>query len=323
MRAVILIGCLAACGGDDGGGTGGPDAGMMGSSGDAADANIGMDLSEVPAGCVAGRSMTDRADDTGMDQVRVVYVVPSDGQDRNRDSNGQICNSVRAWATWFHSRSPAYLRLDTQGGLIDIGFVRVSKTDAEMRGNDPNNTNVMTGTAFVRNRIELELEAMGQIASNKLYAVYYEGSSVYACGGGAYPPLIQDRVGAMYLGGVPPGVMPNCSDIRPWGQASLAPNYVDYGMLHEVVHSLGFVPDVAANEHLQGHVYDSASTDRARDLMYSPRNTQDMGWNIDATGGLLLDINNDDYYMTAAGLDLAKSTLLSPLPPGAIRPIGW
>jgi hypothetical protein len=326
MRASMLIVCLVACG-DDGGSSVGPDANTGDGNGsgttDAPDANMGMDMSQVPMGCVAGRATTDRADDTGMDQIRVLYVLPSDGQDRNRDTNGQICNSARAWATWFHSRSPAYLRLDTQGGLIDIGFARVTKTDAEMRGNDPNNTSVATGTAFVRNRIELELDAMGQIAPNKLYAVYYEGSSVYACGGGAYPPLIQDRAGAMYLGGIPPGVTPNCSDTRPWGQASLVPNYVDYGMLHEIVHSLGFVPDAAPNEHLQGHVYDSAATDRARDLMYSPRNTQDMGWGIDAAGGLLLDINNDDYYMPAAGLDLAKSSLLSPLPAGAMRPIGW
>ncbi len=282
-----------------------------------------MEMSGVPMGCVSGRAMTDRADDDALDQIHVLYVVPSDGQDRARDTNGQICNSVRAFATWFHGRSPAYLRFDTQGGLIDIGFVRVSKTDAQMRGNDPNNTAVATGTAFVRERIELELEAMGQIKSNKLYAVYYEGSSVYACGGGAYPPLIQDRVGAVYLGGVPPGVTPNCGDTRPWGQASLTPNYIDYAVLHELVHSLGIVPDAAPNEHLQGHVFDSASADRARDLMYSPRNSQDQGWNIDAAGGLLLDINSDDYYMTSPALDLAKSSLLSPLPSGAVRPVGW
>jgi hypothetical protein len=146
---------------------------------------------------------------------------------------------------------------------------------------------------------------------------------VYACGGGAYPPLIQARVGAMYLGGRPPGVMPSCGEILPWGQPSLVPSYIDYGMLHELVHSMGIVPASAPNEQSQGHVFDTASSEPARDLMYSPRTSQDPGWNISAAGGLLLDINNDDYYMTAPALDLARMSLLAPLPADAERPIGW
>jgi hypothetical protein len=267
------------------------------------------------------RAQTDRADDSSLDQIRVLYVLPSDVADVARDTNGQICNSVRAFATWFHAHSPAYFRFDTEGGLIDIGFVRLAKTDQQLRGSDPNNTSIATGTAFVRERIEMELQAMGMIASNKLYAVYYEGSSVYACGAGAYPPLIIGRVGAMYLKGMPPGVTTNCGDSRPWGQPSLAPNYVDYAMLHELVHSMGFVPDAAPNEQRQGHVFDTASSEPARDLMYTPRTTADPPWGIDS--GLLLDINNDDYYGTSPALDLAKMSLLAPLPAGATRPNGW
>jgi hypothetical protein len=314
-RCVVVLLALAACGDD--GSTLGPDAAPL------IDANEGVDMPGVPTACVAERGTVDRSDDTGLDQIRVLYVVPSDYPDRARDTNGQICNSARAFATWFHAHSDSFLRLDTQGGLIDIGFVRLTKTDEQMRGSDPNNASVATGTAFVRERIELELSAMGMIASNKLYAVYYEGTSVYACGGGAYPPLIKARVGAMYLGGFPPGVSPNCGETRPWGQASLVPNYIDYGILHEVVHSLGFVPEGAPNQHTFGHVYDVSSTEPSRDLMYSPRTPQDQAWNIDAVGGLLLDINSDDYYTTSPALDLAKSTVIAPLPDGAVRPIGW
>ncbi len=317
MRRAIVIIALAACG--DGGGSVGPDAGddvdarMI-------DANEGIDMPMVPDGCVPDRGMTDRADDTGLDQIHVLYVLPSDATDRNRDTNGQICNSARAWATWFNARSTTFLRLDTFGGKIDIGFVRLGKTDAQMRGSDPNNTSIATGTAFVRERIELELEAMNLVAPNKLYAVYYEGSSVYACGGGAYPPLIQDRVGAMYLQGMPPATTVPCGESRPWGQPSLVPNYIDYGMLHELVHSLGFVPQSAPHQHSQGHVFD-ATAEPQRDLMYSPRTSSDPPWGIDA--GLLLDIGSDDYYTTSPALDLAQSTLIQPLPAGAVRPIGW
>jgi len=299
-------------GGDDGGG--GSD---VGSNGDG-----GPDLSGVPPGCVAGRATTDRPDDNTYDQIHVVYVLPSDGVDHQFDTNDKICNSVRSVATWFHTAAgDQSLRFDTQGGLIDITFVRLTKTDAEMRGTDPNNTDVNTGTAFVRERIERGLEAINLIKANKLYAVYYDGSSVYACGGGAYPPLIQDRVGAMYLRGMPPGVTVACGDSRPWGRASLVPDYIDYGILHELTHSLGFVPDAAPHEHAMGHVYDGTA-DSARDLMYSPRiGGSDPPWNIDA--GLLLDINRDDYYTTSPALDLRKSTLLSPLASDAVRPIGW
>jgi hypothetical protein len=192
-----------------------------------------------------------------------------------------------------------------------------------MRGNDPNNTSIATGTAFVRERIELELEAMGMIAPNKLYAVYYEGSSVYACGGGAYPPLIVDRVGAMYLGGLPPGQSVTCGSTRPWGQASLVPNYVDYGMLHELVHSMGIVPDASPNEHYSGHVFDATAAEPNRDLMYSPRTASDPGWYVDAPGGLLLDINNDDYFMAGTMPDLSTMSLLAPLPASPRRPFGW
>lgn len=282
----------------------------------------GADLAAIPAGCVAERSGEDRPDDSGLDQIRVLYVTPSDGADAARDTSGQLCNSARAWATWFHEQSGLYLRLDTQDGLLDIGFVRLEASDEEMTGSDPGNTSVATGTAFVRNRIELALEQRGMIAGNKLYAVYYEGSSVYACGGGAYPPLIVDRVGAMYLGGQPAGQEMPCGDVRPWGQDSLVPNYIDYGMLHEVVHTAGFVPQAAPHQQSTGHVYDPAAAEPQRDLMYTPRDgSADPPWGIDS--GLLLDLNSDDYYGAGGDPDLATSTLLSPLQPDAAPPIGW
>jgi hypothetical protein len=271
-----------------------------------------------------GRVTTDRPDDNLFDQVRVMYVVPLDGLDRAFDTDGKICNSARAFATWFHAQAPdAYVRFDTFGSDLDIGFVRLPLTDAVMRGNDPDNNDYDTGTAFVRERIERELSNMGLIASNKLYAVYYDGSSVYACGGGAWPPEINGRVGAVYLQGKPPNLTVTCGDARPWGQSSLVPSYVDYSVLHETVHSLGFVSQDAPHEQGSGHVYDGTA-DSNRDLMYSPRVGQnDPPWAIDDPAGMILDINHDDYFMAAGGRDLAKSSLLAPLPAGAARPSGW
>jgi hypothetical protein len=311
---------LVACGASDD--AVGPDAAVLV---DGADGEGGVDMTGVPTGCVAERSLVDRPDDTGLDQIRVLYVTPSDGTDMARDTSGQICNSVRAFATWFNKRTDTALRFDTAGGLVDVGFVRLSLTDAQLKGTDPGNANIDTGIAFVVTRIERELVARNLIAPNKAYAVYYEGSSAWACGAGAWPPLIQGRVGAMYLRGVPFGTTIDCG-APEWGRASLVPGYQDYAMLHEIVHTLGFVPDAAPNEHSSGHIFEPNVATTSRDLMYSPRpQTNDPGWGIFIGDGPFLDVNNDDYYKTASptDLDLSASSLIAPLPPDSRRPIGW
>ena len=289
------------------------------------DADPGVDIAAIPMGCATERALADRADDHGYDQIRVLYVTSADGPDLGRDTSGQICNSVRAFATWFHKRSDAYLRFDTTNGLVDIGFVRLAQTDAQLKGSDPGNTSVDTGIAFVRERIERELVERGMIAGNKLYAVYYEGSSAWACGAGAWPPLITARVAAMYLRGVPFGTSIDCG-APAWGQPSLAPGYQDYAMLHEIVHTLGFVPAGAPNEHASGHIFEPLVANTSRDLMYSPRaQSNDPPWAIFEADGPLLDINNDDYFRTASpdDLDLESSSVLAPLAADARRPIGW
>ncbi len=316
MRALPWVIWLAACG--DGSDVR-PDAAVP-----RPDADLGVDLPAVPPGCTEVRTEDDRPDDHHYDQIRVLYVTASDGPDFTHDTSGQICNSVRSIATWFNARSGSHLRFDTIGGLVDIGFVRLVADDLQMRGSDPGNANVMTGIAFVRERIELELQRAGMLASNKLYAVYYEGTSSWACGGGAWPPLLPGRVGAMYLRATPPGQSLPCGDSRPWGRANLVPDYVDYGILHELVHSLGITPDSAPNEHSTGHVYDVAAATPERDLMYSPRpGMPDRPWNVGHPDGLLLDLGNDDYFRAPTPFDLAGSSLIAPLPANAHRPRGW
>ena len=310
MRRLVLVVLAAACG---------DNAGPR-----VHDAPPGVEVPAVPPGCVAGRATVDRPDDSTRDQIRVLYVTAQDGEDLARDTSGQICNAVRGVATWFQGEAGAYLRFDTMGGLLDVGFVRLDATDAEMRGSDPANQTIETGIAFVRERIELGLRARDLVADNKLYAVFYEGTSSWSCGGGAYPPLIIGRVGAVYLRGTPGGQLPNCGDARPWGSATLDPDYIDYAILHELVHSVGFLADAAPHEHTAGHAYDPGPIDPARDLMYSQRaGMPDPPWNIDHPDGVILDINRDDYFGTAGAYDLARMSLLAPLPAEARRPIGW
>lgn len=272
--------------------------------------------------CPVTRSSIDRPDDSSLLQVRLMYVIPSDLADESLDVNGRICESARAFTGWLgRELGGRTLRLDSHDGELDIGFVRLSKTNAQMRGTG-NTGSVDTGIAYVRERIERELEGAGQLQPDKLYAVFYGGQSTYACGGAAYPPAIIGSVIAMYLKSTIGGV--NCES-RPWGLGDGGLGYYDWAMLHDLMHGLGIVPAAAPNQHTTGHVYDVRAATPNVDLMYSPRpGRNDPFWNIDTPGGLVLDLNHDDYFMHDGGMvDVRKSAFLAPLPPRARRPPGW
>ncbi|NTX66882.1 hypothetical protein HUA74_40160 [Myxococcus sp. CA051A] len=276
-------------------------------------------LAPAPFSCPSVRATGDRADGTTDYKVKILYVVPSDGVDRALDTSGALCRSVQAQYSWFTSQTTngAALRYDVSGSVLDIQFVRLSKTDAVMKGT-ANTGNVNTGYAYVRDRIELELAAMGLLSdTRKLYAVYYDGTSEWSCGGAPWPPTLMGRVTALYLKGLPSGPVPCASN--PIGGSSTLPGYIEFAMLHETLHGLGIVPAAAPNQHASGHVFDSA-----RDLMYAARpGTSDPGWDI-YSGAVVLDSGRDQYYgHSGSQLDLDQSAFLSPLPPGALAPPGW
>jgi hypothetical protein len=162
-------------------------------------------------------------------------------------------------------------RLDTYDGKPDITLFRMSRGDAD----------IITGGAFVRDAIEIELRAAGFDAPDKLYAVYYDGGSTYACGGGAWPPSLPGTVAAMYLLAAPTGYERPCSD-NPLAADLDSAGYIEHAMIHEIIHTLGFAPTCAPNHTLEGHVSDSP-----KDLMYAG----DADWFPD-----IIDIGNDDYY---------------------------
>jgi hypothetical protein len=233
------------------------------------------------------RATADRLDDwpRGTAQLHVVYVVPSDGGDRALDTSGTLGFSVDSFQRWLAGQSDGRaLRLDTFGGELDVTFHRLARTDAEVASNGP----------FVRDVIERDLRSAGAIVATKLYAVYYDGSSTFACGGGAWPPVLPGQVGAMYLRGV------RCPS-DPIAAPGLPPRYIEFAMLHELFHTLGAVPQCAPHHTLAGH-----TSDDPRDLMYSgPRD-----W-----VPYFLDVGRDDYFghRRSGCLDLASSPFLAPL----------
>jgi len=248
----------------------------------------------------SARSTADRTDDFAGYQIHVMYVLPSDGIDYNLDTNGAIASSVAATQKWFaaQTRGTRRLRFDTSNGELDISFFRLARTDAAIAGFG----------AYVRDQIQLEINAAGFNHPEKIYAVYYGGSSTHACGGGAWPPTLTGNVVALYLRGRPPGARP-CAGHGLAASGDL-PGYWEFSLIHEFFHTLGAVAACAPHHTRSGHV-----SDDPRDLMYAG----DRPWRPS-----MLDVGNDDYFNHNTGcLDVAKSVFIDPVAADAVAPPGW
>ena len=258
------------------------------------------------------RTLVDLADDESGYQVHLLYVVASDGEDRELDTNGAVERSVEAWNEWLAEQtSDRRLRLDRSDGALDVTFVRLDRTDAELNAFG----------ALIRDHMEAELILKGFNDPEKIYAVYYDGGDEQtgACGSAARPPTLLGTVSAIYLRAVPAGGAP--CDTNALAAAVDAPGYLEFSSVHEIVHTLGFVADCAPNNTrnqvggpattTSGHVSDSNT-----DLMYAGP----LGWNPS-----VLDVNGDDYFEAGLAdcLDLADSAFLDPLPASAEPPPGW
>jgi len=236
---------------------------------------------------VLGRSLTDRPDDSLDPQIHVMYVLPKDGVDESLDTNGKIAGSVAAFQKWLANQTGGkHLRVDLYQGTLDTTFFRLNRTDETMK----------SYKEFVRDEIEVELKAASFNHPNKIYAVYYGGGSDYACGGGAWPPTLPGIVSAQYLKGTPPNA-PAC-ETNPIASSEDSPGYWEFGMLHEILHTMGVVATCAPNHVLEGHV-----SDDPRDLMYAGA----LEWDPS-----VLDAGRDDYFnqRKAGCLDLTMSAYL-------------
>jgi hypothetical protein len=245
-----------------------------------------------PAGAALPRSDVDRLDEVRGAQIHFVYAVPADGEDRRLDEQGILENSVALFQGWLAGQTGgANLRVDTYQGALDVSFRRLSQTDAAIAANG----------AYVRDAVERELNTAGFNRPDRIYAVYYDGSSTYACGGAFWPPALRGNAIVMYLRGTP-----NCN-----GNVLAAPGaparYWEFAMLHDILHGLGIVGTCAPHHHLAGHV-----SDFVNDLMYAGASP----WQLPPT----LDIGRDDYYGHGRSdcPDLARSPYLTsnaPPPP--------
>ncbi|OGG26337.1 hypothetical protein A2960_03310 [Candidatus Gottesmanbacteria bacterium RIFCSPLOWO2_01_FULL_39_12b] len=259
------------------------------------------------------RQTTDQPDDNSDYQVHVIYAIPSDGVDRQLDTNGTVATSVSAWQNWLcNQTNDKYFRLDTNKRLLDVTFVRLDASDEDIKtGKDlPFDTTSDSQYEYVVNGIDFRLKKLGFNDPHKLYAVYYDGTTnIKACGQAVVDGSL--HTAAVYLHGIL-STGKKC-DTADFTTDYTKPGFYDYEMVHQIIHSLGFVPDCAPHVSKSAH----SVTDSNTDIMYHG-NDEPM-----LTEGLVLDFYRDDYYDSGLGYldcpDLSVNAFLvggvSQLPP--------
>lgn len=260
-------------------------------------AALGAFLAPGAANAALPRSTADRLDDRTEPQIHFVYAVPADSQDRRLDETGALEGSVGSFQAWLAAEAEGKnLRVDTYQRVLDVSFFRLAASDATLAARG----------AYVREGVEAELRAAGFNRPDRIYAVYYDGSSTWACGGAFWPPQLQGNAVVMYLRGRPGSAV--CEN-NGFAAASAPPTYWEYAMLHDILHGLGIVGTCAPHHHLAGHV-----SDFANDLMWSGNQP----WSFPAH----LDIGRDDYYGTGRTdcPDLARSPYLTASAPPPVVP---
>jgi hypothetical protein len=227
--------------------------------------------------------------------VRPLYVLPSDAVDRGLVVNGTLDRSLAAMQAWLKSQTGGP-QLRIHPGTITT--VRLAQTDAALAASG----------AYVRDRIEEGLRGLGYTDPLTVYAVWYEGTNTTACASGAWPPELIAHVAAVYLRAHYEDV--DCA-ANSFSADGVQPEYPDYSMLHEILHTIGLVATCAPHHTRSGH-----TSDGEKDLMWAG----DGQWQPS-----VLDVGHDDYYKTGRSdcADLSRSALLDPLPPDAEAPPGW
>jgi hypothetical protein len=241
------------------------------------------------------RSTTDRPDDETGFQVHMVYAVPKGNEDRGLDHDGTLARSIYAFDDWFARQTKRQrVRLDRFEGAVDITFIQLDETDAELA----------VYRRRIRDAIERALKRKGFNHPKKLYGVYYDGSNPEVCGGAPWPPEIPGTVASIYLKG-----NIGC-DATGWTEDGETMGYREFSMLHELTHGLGFVPRCAPHHWNEGHTSSTWA-----DLMYTGPDV----WNP----RVLDDMKELYHHDRADCLDLEDSAFLTPSVAGAAPPPRW
>lgn len=234
--------------------------------------------------CSGGRNFVDQSDEQDGYQVHLFYVIPSDGADRHFDTTGAIIRSSANWEAWFKEQTGSTLRLDTCGDRPEVTFFQLSNTD------DYYSVWGLGTVSLINN----ELHAAGFTDPHKLYAAYYDGTHTSFAGAGGR------QTAAAFL------KCKNCDASNLGGTTSTPATTLggfDMVMMHELIHSLGFLQMCSPNANGMSH-----ATDDPSDVMYQGSKPRIDPYELDGA--------HDDYYQAfiPGCRDLSRSALLEPLP---------
>jgi predicted Zn-dependent protease len=131
---------------------------------------------ETPSPNLNQRVSFDRIDDVSGPQVKAYYVVPSDGQDQERDINGDIENYLNVAKSYFFDQIQKTLRIDTFNEKYDIQFIK-----SQMKSSSFNSTaqDISLGS-------EIGVE-YNQSLTSKIHVFFLESKSSLGCGYASAP----------------------------------------------------------------------------------------------------------------------------------------
>jgi hypothetical protein len=181
------------------------------------------------------RTTRDMPDDAGGRQVHFLYVVPSEGIDRQLDRNGGMDQSIARIEGWLATQTGNQgLRIDTRSGVPDITFMRLPRSD----------TQTAAHAYHPLLAIGEDLVAAGFNDPSKVYAFFYAGHGTLTCGGAT--SLGPVKLSAMFLlGGSNEPEAQVCRDVPGYGPGTNRAGFFEIALLHEIMHAIGFSPRCA------------------------------------------------------------------------------
>lgn len=269
----------------------------------------------APVAPLGERSYADRPDDApGMYQVHFLYVLPADGTDYQRDLDGKINVTVDTVNEWFAGQSGgSKFRFDTYQGALDITFVQIGMTSRQVIDAS---VSQYGGKYWIRDILEAELVKTRLFQPGKIYVSMFEITShPGTCADAAHPDDLMGRMAGLYTSAILDDGYDCASESFGAGNS-----YTDMGVIHEIVHTLGFAASCGANP-TSAENFSHTGDDNA-DLMWAPDAGSTLYWDSD---NMTLDPGNDDYYDHDIPNcpDLADSAFLEPLPADPQTPPGW
>lgn len=213
------------------------------------------------------RTVRDQPDDFAGPQIHVVYALPSNAEDLNLDRYGDIARSFEHIQAWLVDAIGYRLRLDTHAGELDVSYLRLPFTNMEIRN---------AGFFEVMDFIYSGIADQVGVRSEKTYAVYYFGESVFGGLGAVQPRLAVTMV----------DTVTRRQRVLP-GRYPEGAGYWEAVMVHELFHTFGAVPTCAPNEGGGFHVTDSGD-----DLMFAGLYENP----ADGVGNVAIDVGRDDYF---------------------------